>query len=253
MIGQEKLYNKILRTLPKSVVLIGDIGSGKTTLAKEIADTLNYNFIHIEENDITTTLEIINLSSKSHTKNLFCFEHGDKLSDQVQNALLKTLEEDTAGNIYFICSADNSRILPTIVSRSDVYNMENYTKEQLEYFSETRCSSTSIEFCINPGDILYKKYLLDIGIYDIILDLCKNIYKNINKANVGNIFNIVRTLEVYEFDKNLAIWVINVLIDFYRTDCNKLRLCMLYKNHISSNSTNFKRTFEQLLVGLNAQ
>lgn len=56
---------------------------------------------------------------------------GDGLNEQGQNALLKTLEEPPPGVVFLITGTDESRFLPTIISRVELMNLLPNTQEEL--------------------------------------------------------------------------------------------------------------------------
>jgi len=251
MIGQENILDSLQKKLNRSLLLVGEPGSGKTTLANHLAHKNNLQFVNVEDLSVDSIKGIIEDSVFNTYPSLFCFENVESMSEVSQNTLLKTLEDGSNDDIFVFCVNDKTQAIDTIQSRSVTYTMEKYSKEELIKYSETRCDGIDISYCKTPGDIEYKKYLIDAGVYDSVMGLVKNIYTKIDKANVGNIFNINHRLEVYDFDKRMSLWIINVLLEHFKHSYMKVKFCLNFKYHIMRNNTDFKRSFEQLLVRLN--
>ncbi len=63
---------------------------------------------------------ISSISSKGLSGKRFCILSTDRIASDVQNTLLKTLEEPYPGTYFFILVPDSVRILPTILSRCQI-------------------------------------------------------------------------------------------------------------------------------------
>lgn len=151
-------------TAPKSIILQGEYGTGKTTCARILARALNCpnskngdacgicdfcksnieNTIFYQEYD---SAMIGNVSDIKDLKDTFYFDkslgykvlvldEAQLMTPQAQSALLKTLEESNSGIFFILCTTHIDKILPTIKSRSlklrfDLIN-ENEIKKNLE-------------------------------------------------------------------------------------------------------------------------
>lgn len=132
VIGNEHIIlplEKQLRneSLSQTIMITGQYGSGKTTLAKIIASHLNAEVHEIDcgsDGGVDKMREVVDsaqMSSLFSKVKVFILDEVHGLSKQAQSALLKTLEEPKA-NLYFILlTTDTSKILPTIRSRCVVY------------------------------------------------------------------------------------------------------------------------------------
>lgn len=58
-------------------------------------------------------------------------EHADRANEQIQNALLKTLEEPTDGHAFILVADEPSRLLPTIRSRCQALRIGPVPREEL--------------------------------------------------------------------------------------------------------------------------
>ena len=151
-------------TAPKSIILQGEYGTGKTTCARILARALNCpnskngdacgicdfcksNIEHTIFYQEYDSAMIGNVSDIKDLKDTFYFDkslgykvlvldEAQLMTPQAQSALLKTLEESNSGIFFILCTTHIDKILPTIKSRSlklrfDLIN-ENEIKKNLE-------------------------------------------------------------------------------------------------------------------------
>lgn len=150
--GQD-LVKELLRAIvknpesaPKSIILQGEYGTGKTTCARILAKALNCinskkgdacgecsfcksnieNTIFYEEFD---SAMIGNVNDIKELRDTFYFDkeigykvvvldEAQLMTPQAQSALLKVLEESTSSIFFILCTTHIDKILPTIRSRS---------------------------------------------------------------------------------------------------------------------------------------
>lgn len=164
-------------TAPKSIILQGEYGTGKTTCARIFAKALNCpnskngdacgicefcksnieNTIFYEEFD---SAMIGNVSDIKELKDTFYFDkslgykvlvldEAQLMTPQAQSALLKILEESISGIFFILCTTHIDKILPTIKSRSlklrfDLVN-ENDIKNNLENIIKSKQISVNCD------------------------------------------------------------------------------------------------------------
>lgn len=139
----EKYINSVIKNLPQSLMITGDIGIGLQTISLYIAHNRNTKPTvilpekndEINENDGIISVDIIRrLYQETSTKNLqeriFIIDYAERMTHQAQNAFLKLLEEP-GNNIHFILlSHTTSNVLPTILSRVKHINLKPITDKQ---------------------------------------------------------------------------------------------------------------------------
>ena len=169
---KQRLINSITENaLPHALMIVGDEGSGKRTMAREIAMALNcekksdensplpcrkcINCPRILENKFTDVktlsrsekkatvgVEEVRLfkedmfltASESEYK-VYIFEDADALTPQAQNALLIALEEPFDNVISILLVSSTDKILSTIKSRAREITLERFSPDVLsEYF-----------------------------------------------------------------------------------------------------------------------
>jgi DNA polymerase-3 subunit gamma/tau len=133
---------KILRALiknpensPKTIILEGEFGTGKTTLARIFAKELNnikdpnydlnqspfyYEYDsaiigNVEE--IRKLRDVFGIGFEDYWK-VVVFDECHGVSQQAQNALLKILEEVKTKTFFLLCTTHVHKVIPTIRSRS---------------------------------------------------------------------------------------------------------------------------------------
>ena len=141
-----KSISKNPSSAPKSIILQGEYGTGKTTCARIFAKSLNCkyskngdacgqcefcktnieNTMYYEEFDSAV---IGNVSDIKELKDTFYFDkdlgykvivldEAQLMTPQAQSALLKILQESLSGIFFILCTTHIDKILPTIRSRS---------------------------------------------------------------------------------------------------------------------------------------
>lgn len=153
LVGQEDLVKEI-RGLhsegrrPKATMLIGETGSGKTTIARILAVAnqcrhqevygnpckscyRKYGQFDIKEINAGDVTGIDVLREQVSTSDLlpgpgsrvreFIIDEAQGLSKNAQTLLLKYLEDCPRSTLYYICTTEPQKILPTIQSRCVMY------------------------------------------------------------------------------------------------------------------------------------
>lgn len=179
MIGQQKNLEYIdnLREVPHFLVFIGSLGSGKTTLAKYVADKLSATFslVGIKVDEIR---EVIDTAYRVRENVVYCIKDADNMRAEAKNAMLKITEEPPE-NAYFILTVqDAGSLLDTIRSRAILINMEGYKSDEIrEYLvAKYKNPGTDIELVTSIASNMYEadivmSYGIDfIGYVQLVID-----------------------------------------------------------------------------------
>lgn len=156
MIGQknnrEMIDNwRLNRSIPRCILIKGEVGSGRYTLAQYIAKVLGVNITTVEcsKDDVR---EVIELSYKLQQPACYVFRNIDvDMSESAKNALLKIIEEPP-NKAYFIFTTKPQGTLETIESRCTIMHMEPYTLIELKHFSD---DMQLLKFYHTPGKLIY--------------------------------------------------------------------------------------------------
>lgn len=118
--------NALVQRPSHATLLYGEVGTGLASIARWFANEIDAKHISFIEPDEKGTISIDSVrdlyqSTRSkQEKRAIIIDDADALTHAAQNALLKLLEEPTP-NIYFILTTHNkSKLLPTIISRTQL-------------------------------------------------------------------------------------------------------------------------------------
>lgn len=141
----EKMLVAVTNNLPQSLLLTGDSGVGLGTISKYIAELRSVKpTVILPEKDDKIDLEkgIINIDimrrlydearTKTVSERIIIIDYAERMTSQAQNAFLKLLEEPGDGVYYILVSHSISKLLPTILSRTENLHIRPITTTQSE-------------------------------------------------------------------------------------------------------------------------
>ena len=227
MIGQDKLIAKLksytITTLPHSILLCGEVGCGKHTLAKELAEYFNLDLIDISE---IISLDTINEIATKPIPAMYLIDCS-VLTDRHQNIILKFLEEPSSYAYLVLLCANKSMILQTVSNRCVSFEFEPYSRSTLAKFLDkdfdfdpfssdsttpfttNEESSHILDVCTTPGQVLS----IHSGDLTKLEELCETIITKMHKANYSNTLSITQKINLKdEFDKFDLQVFFNVLL-----------------------------------------
>ena len=165
MIGQRELLNRIgqqisRKKFPRFSIIIGEKGSGKKELAKNIGQMMGVAISFIPDNKADTIRDIIEVAYKVDLPVLYVISDCDNMSSASANALLKITEEPPR-NAYFIITCENEEnLLQTIRSRGVTYMLEPYSYEdKCDYIEQQGVPEFEddenfiLDVASNPGEV----------------------------------------------------------------------------------------------------
>lgn len=209
MIGQKNLQDKLsrisLKSFTHSLLILGEKGSGKHTLASVIANNLNIPLTDITEN-ISDDL-LLTLATKS-LPGMYLIDISD-ITEKQQNIILKFVEEPTENIFIVILGEDTISILPTILNRCQVIHMEQYTREELLNFNKDEVALSLVH---TPGKLL----TVNNASLSTMIKTCSDYIDNISLLSFTRALKITQRInykdEFDKFDIDLFFAVIESLL-----------------------------------------
>ncbi|MBQ0112654.1 MAG: DNA polymerase III subunit gamma/tau [Bacteroidales bacterium] len=170
--------------LAQAFLFCGPRGVGKTTCARILAKTINctnitpdveacnecescksfndgssFNIFELDAasnnsvDDIRELVEQVNVPPTSGKYKVYIIDEVHMLSQAAFNAFLKTLEEPPAYAKFILATTEKHKILPTILSRCQIFDFHRITNSDI---------SDHLEYIAKSENIKYEKSALDI-------------------------------------------------------------------------------------------
>lgn len=231
--GQKKLLERIdslvaRNKFPRFCILVAPAGYGKKVVSEYISKKLECTFVPCEIK-VESVRETIYNSYEISSKVLYMFFDADDMSVNAKNALLKVTEEPP-NNAYFIMTVQNlSSVLPTIISRATIFNLDNYSIQDLDdyikenkYQIDTKSKNIMDQICTCPKDIT------TCTVIDLqkVYDLADKFIQYIGSVSLYNEFKLGSSLntksDTEKIDPVLFMrCVMSVCENYISRDCSK--------------------------------
>ena len=149
VIGQKVITNTLKEAiknnkLAQALLFTGPRGVGKTSCARivarelnnfEISDDNSYNIFELDAasnngvEGIRNLIEQTRIPPQTGKFKVYIIDEVHMLSSGAFNAFLKTLEEPPAHCVFILATTEKHKIIPTILSRCQIYNFKRITNE----------------------------------------------------------------------------------------------------------------------------
>ena len=166
VVGQQAitstLKNAILNNkLAQALLFTGPRGVGKTSCARIVAREINnfkinddnsYNIFELDAASNNGVESIRNLIDQTRIPpqngkyKVYIIDEVHMLSSGAFNAFLKTLEEPPSHCIFILATTEKHKIIPTILSRCQIYNFKRITIDDIVSHLEKICKIEQIEY-----------------------------------------------------------------------------------------------------------
>ena len=167
VVGQEALTTTLLNAIKEdklshAYLFCGPRGVGKTSCARIFAKTINcehrtpegeacnecseciaaneqrsYNIFELDAasnnsvDDIRNLIDQVYIAPTTGKYRVYIIDEVHMLSSSAFNAFLKTLEEPPAHAIFILATTEKQKVLPTIISRCQVYDFRRITSDDI--------------------------------------------------------------------------------------------------------------------------
>lgn len=147
---------------------------------------------------------------------IIIIEDGDSMTHQAQDAFLKTLEEPEGNNIFIVLTENYNTLLPTIVSRCQVFNfigvnskaMRDYFKKNFDFPLE------KLEFAIEKSNGIIGRAIEILNTNEFTSE--DRFYMMLKKILQGKIESVLSFNEELSVNRDDAIEFLDFLLNWFK-------------------------------------
>tara|TARA_B100000579_G_scaffold142797_1_gene115907 strand:+ start:1224 stop:2849 length:1626 start_codon:yes stop_codon:yes gene_type:complete len=211
VVGQEIITNTLKNAiknnkLAQALLFTGPRGVGKTSCARIVAREINnfeidddntYNIFELDAASNNGVEGIRNLIDQTRIPpqigkyKVYIIDEVHMLSSGAFNAFLKTLEEPPAHCIFILATTEKHKIIPTILSRCQIYNFKRISTEDIIAHLKEICKIEDIKYEDNALIQIASKCdgaMRDaLQLFDKVIGVNKNITSKIVEENLNTV------------------------------------------------------------------
>lgn len=222
VLGHDKILKELTnivteRNISHAYVFYGPAGVGKKLVATELARALlatsnlsstpDYTYVELEKGKQNISVEQVRekiiedvyIAPAMSNYKVYIIDDAEKLSEEAQNALLKTLEEPPVSSIIILITSAIDLLLPTITSRTINISFNKLTDDDIVCLLKKRditISKEILEFVSGSIGMAIKMLDTDRQAFEKVEEL---IYKILAKDILGA-FVIIKDIDIKDKD-----------------------------------------------------
>lgn len=215
---KEKLEQYIDEQDIPHLILYGDAGGGKTTLAKLLANNIKCDYIYINASD-ENGIDVVRTKIKNfagvasfNPLKIIHLDEGDALTPEAQDALKSIVEIYSAKTRFIFTTNHFHKLIPQIKSRCTIFEIKPddknnvadrlidiLNKEEIEFDNKDVASIIRTHFpdiraCIRTLQHNVVKNKLVLTELNVLSDVIKSIIQSIKKPSAGTWKSIRQTI-----------------------------------------------------------
>ena len=287
VIGQKVITNTLKEAiknnkLAQALLFTGPRGVGKTSCARivarelnnfEISDDNSYNIFELDAasnngvEGIRNLIEQTRIPPQTGKFKVYIIDEVHMLSSGAFNAFLKTLEEPPAHCVFILATTEKHKIIPTILSRCQIYNFKRITNEGIVDHLKNICKLEKIKFednaliqIANKSDGAMRDAL---QLFDKVVGVNKELTSKLVSENLNTV-DFETYIKLFEFINkndipNLIVEVNSVLDNGISGDIfisglsSFFRDVLVCKNKLSQNLVNYDEANFKLLLDVSSK
>ena len=287
VIGQKVITNTLKEAiknnkLAQALLFTGPRGVGKTSCARivarelnnfEISDDNSYNIFELDAasnngvEGIRNLIEQTRIPPQTGKFKVYIIDEVHMLSSGAFNAFLKTLEEPPAHCVFILATTEKHKIIPTILSRCQIYNFKRITNEGIVNHLKNICQLEKIKFeddalvqIANKSDGAMRDAL---QLFDKVVGVNKELTSKLVSENLNTV-DFETYIKLFEFINNNdipnLIVEINSVLDngisgdiFISGLSSFFRDVLVCKNKLSQNLVNYNEANFKLLLDVSSK
>lgn len=287
VIGQKVITNTLKEAiknnkLAQALLFTGPRGVGKTSCARivarelnnfEISDDNSYNIFELDAasnngvEGIRNLIEQTRIPPQTGKFKVYIIDEVHMLSSGAFNAFLKTLEEPPAHCVFILATTEKHKIIPTILSRCQIYNFKRITNEGIIDHLKNICKLEKIKFednaliqIANKSDGAMRDAL---QLFDKVVGVNKELTSKLVSENLNTV-DFETYIKLFEFINNNdipnLIVEINSVLDngisgdiFISGLSSFFRDVLVCKNKLSQNLVNYDEANFKLLLDVSSK
>ena len=287
VIGQKVITNTLNEAiknnkLAQALLFTGPRGVGKTSCARivarelnnfEISDDNSYNIFELDAasnngvEGIRNLIEQTRIPPQTGKFKVYIIDEVHMLSSGAFNAFLKTLEEPPAHCVFILATTEKHKIIPTILSRCQIYNFKRITNEGIVDHLKNICKLEKIKFednaliqIANKSDGAMRDAL---QLFDKVVGVNKELTSKLISENLNTV-DFETYIKLFEFINNNdipnLIVEINSVLDngisgdiFISGLSSFFRDVLVCKNKLSQNLVNYNEANFKLLLDVSSK